>query len=193
LGNPVLELKKDMIMAEKFAMKSNKILFISEQLQKNMPSNNPRYLGFNQFDVLDDIFKFFNKDTKIHIKLHPSECESDYSYYSNNYDIKFISEYEMYTNIRKYSIVIGMESMLLIELAAIGINTFSYRPNSNRNFIGCEMNWVIDLKKVELANILLNPDIINTYKIDKPNFNGSLKRISNWIKEIYENSSIYSG
>lgn len=193
LGNPVLEDKIFMTKVNESDSKSNKILFISEQLHINMPSSDERFLGFNQFDVLDDIFNSLNEDTTIHIKLHPSESESDYRHYIKNYDIKFISEIEMHQNLSDYSIIIGMESMLLIELACNGIKTFSYRPNSNRKFIGCEMNWVIDIKKDDLAYILSEPDFIKEYQIDIPKFNGSLNRISNWVKEIYENNSIYTG
>ena len=124
--------------------------------------------------------------------MHTSEDESEYRLYVKNENIKFVSEDDMYKNMNEYSIVIGMESMLLIELAAIGITTLSYRPNCNRGFIGCEMNWVVDLTSKGLIKVLSKKVIPNHSNICKPNFSGSLKRINKWIRQIYENSSIYT-
>lgn len=193
LGNPVLESKSNMFINKKLCNKGNTILFISEQLHKNMPENNPRYLGFNQFDVLNDILNLTSQNQYIDLKLHPSEDEKEYNLYIKNNNIKIVSEDHMNKNLDKYSLVIGMESMLLIELAAAGICTYSYRPNSNRNFIGCEMNWVVDLKSKQLKNLLSNSISLNLPKTIKPNFEGSVKKINDWIKQIYENSSINSG
>ena len=192
-GNPVLEDQQNVKRHCLQACASGKILFISEQLHKNMPTDGPRYLGFNQFDVLDDIIALSQKTQIIYLKLHPSEDVSEYESYLKNDNVVLVSSEQMYKNLSQYSVIIGMESFLLIEFAAAGISAYSYRPNSIRDFIGCKMNWITTLTNEQLRILLSDEIHPNNHGNIKFDFDGSLKIITNQIKEIYENSSVDTG
>ena len=193
VGNPVLEEKQNECIYYAQPHSSRQLLFISEQLDRNMPDDDTRYLGFNQFDVLDDIVSLAGGNQTIHLKLHPDEDESDYEFYLKSESVALVSNDEMYKKISEYSVIIGMESILLIEFSALGLLTYSYRPNSKRSFIGCEMNWIPNLTFEQLKTLLVDEIYPYDHQRIKPNFEGSLKKIINRIIDIYENSSVHTG
>ena len=118
-----------------------------ENLTEHRPENGERHLGFNQFDVLSDIIRLSGGTWEIDLKLHPSESEESYSdFLLGRKEISLADYKQMIDRVPEYQIIIGMESMLLLELAIMGLKVYSYRPSSKRNFIGLELGWVIDLE-----------------------------------------------
>ena len=183
-------IKKKRLEASEVRKKS--VLFISEQLDKNMPEEGDKYIGFNQFDVLDELIQVTKDRCALHIKLHPSEQSSDYEKYARLPDIEFVSSGEMYSKLDRYSVIIGMESILLIELAVLDFTIYSRQPNANRPFIGNDMGWVIDLSAKQLRKLIIEDEAPSPRLLKKPTFDGSLSKTLTRILEIYENRSVHS-
>lgn len=193
VGNPVLEAQQQLCKVTKNRNIPMRFLFISERLDTDMPKEGSRYLGYNQYDVLDDIVGCLSQENILHLKLHPTETVRDYSNYLTNQNVEVISADTMRRQLSDYQAIIGMESMLLLEMAAQGFLVFSYRPNANRSFVGCEMRWVSELDKAALKLLIRSGEgkTINSTAI--PNFSGSLDYILKIIRNFYENSSLNSG
>ena len=49
------------------------ILFISEELASSFPKNSEDYLGFDEFEVLNDIIECQPANSTLIIKTHPEE------------------------------------------------------------------------------------------------------------------------
>lgn len=192
VGNPVLETQQ-LRKVSKNRNATKKILFICERLDADMPEEGARYLGYNQYDVLDDIVECIGHELALDLKLHPTETAEDYSDYLTNRNVKVISADAMRKQLADYQAIIGMESMLLLEMAAQGFLVFSYRPNSNRSFVGCEMGWVSEIDKTALQLLIRLGKGANVNTTAVPNFSGSLDYILKIIRTCYENSSLNSG
>ena len=193
VGNPVLENQQKNYKAHTLKNKSNKFLFISERLDADMPVVGSRCLGYNQYDVLNDIVGYLKQDQELHIKLHPTDSIENYSDYLENYNVNVMPADAMWKQLYDYQVIIGMESMLLLEMAAQGVSVYSYRPNSNRSFVGCEMRWVSEIDKVKLESLIKIGPGESRSTLVVPSFLGSLNYIEKIIRNLYENSCLNSG
>ena len=137
LGNPVLEdhltrssnqrHKSKEELRRNYNLEENKIIicFISESLTEFRTSGDE--LGFDEFEVFDELKQFF-RDEKYHIlvKSHPEDCKNKFG--KPNQKISYIDKIpteELATLSHK---IIGMGSMLLIELSFYRNDIISYRP-----------------------------------------------------------------
>lgn len=142
-GNEVLDLLQDpsKILA-KYSLPNNKrrVLFISEDLKTDFFDQGE--LRYSEFDCFKVINKILGEHDQLIVKRHPSECVDKYREISTNYiEINEISIQEL---VLISDVIIGMSSMLLLELAAYRSDIISFRPGERgRKFIG-ESLGVVD-------------------------------------------------
>ena len=157
------------------------IVFVSEELASEF-NNSSDDLGYDEYKVLDQIIKLLKPTDHLVIKLHPSEKSDKYDYLEcvKYTSIKNIDLYELDVIA---DIVVGMASMLLLELAMLRDDVISYRPNNNKKFIGKSLNATVDIStKRELKDMLIEPQKVpNNFR---KRFNGSGNNISKIINEF---------
>ena len=186
LGNPVLESlsrqgthRKNLIqnqLLSKYNIPNNKksVLFISEQLTE-FRQGNTDLLGYDEFTTFDIIHSIFmNLGYHIIIKSHPTESERKYGQHSY---IRSISVNEL---AKIPDVVIGMGSMLLLELAMFRDDVISFRPNSKTSFIGKKLGAVISVtdRNRLIPSISRKAENIDTFR---KHFLGSRKQILSYL------------
>lgn len=178
VGNPVLEKKKKII--KNIPLNFERIIFISEEMNSKEINLKFKY-GFDEFEVLKKILSEKNSNTSLYIKLHPSENKNKYQSFEKIYDFELLEELEILKT-KQNNLIIGMNSILLIDLALKGYFVYTYRPNGKEQFIGSMLNLTYDLNSSQLSSILKTNKLFKFKKRDV-SFEGSLKR----IKKIIEN------
>ena len=113
------------------------ILFITEAIKDSFPPDTDDYLGYDEYDVLNDIIKILPENYSLLIKTHPEENNYKYDHYLSD-RVKVISEMSVDEMVQMSDTIIGMASMLLIELAMFRDDIISYRPNAKKSFIECK-------------------------------------------------------
>lgn len=194
LGNPYLEslskkkekfslLNKDLIR-NKYGVPIDKktICFISESLS-NLNEKNKEFIGYDEFRILDDLIKnYLTNNEFLIIKLHPEEKKDKYKKYEKD-NIICIDDCDLSELIIISDHVVGMHSMLLLELSIFRSDIISIRPSSNMKFIGQELEIVVSVSNVDELKY-----VINSKKKSKNNFDkffyDSEKRIVRFIKEL---------
>lgn len=165
LGNPVLEelsiaalnLNKSDINKRKLQVKYNlpidkkNIVFISEELRSDFQLNNTNLLGFDEYEVFNDLVETF-KDSQYQlvVKTHPAESKNKYDLILK--DVIYIDVISVADLAGIADILIGMGSMLLLELSFFRDDVLSYRPNANTKFIGETLGVVVSVDSKESLN-----------------------------------------
>ena len=193
LGNPYLEkisqnsiIYKDIEkVKKKYNLPKNKriIFFISEELKKSFPENSSHYLGYDEFKVLETIKNNHLKSSDhLVVKLHPEEDEKKYQYLLD-YNISVLNLCPLKDIVNLADTVIGMASMLLLEIAIYRNDVISFRPKPLKNFIGQKLGVINDITDEHgLSNALKFG--VTASKSFRTNFLGSKKRIIKFINEI---------
>ena len=179
VGNPVLE-KQEKFLTNQYPKIFNKIIFISEEMNSDEINLKPKY-GFDEYEVIDFILKHRNPNTPFFIKLHPAENKLKYRNLTERPNINLIDDIELF-EIGQKSLIIGINSILLLELALQGFSIYSYRPNQKEEFIGAKLNLTYNLNSAELISILKTHHFIKFNKKDI-SFNGSMECIKKIIKK----------
>ena len=148
---------------EKKSLKINNnskiILFISQPIYER----NKLKFGYTEFSALNDLLESVNlakdKNIKIIIKMHPSDKINKY------YDIikkfKFIdirtlsSGFDILSISRNAYAVIGLFSMLLIELSMINSNIYSYQPTVKKHKLNVSNRVTLISQKKKLIEIFI--------------------------------------
>lgn len=115
------------------------ITFVSEPHSKDygVDSSSPLFKGFTEFDVLkciiatiNDITLNIDKNIYLIIKLHPREDRYELQSLLRNtaFDYKLIKKYNQRKLIIASDVVVGIESMMMIEAALLNKLTFSLQP-----------------------------------------------------------------
>ena len=143
VGNPYLESLcfADKQVSDRNALRAqynipqNKfiILFVSEEIASAFRPDSNDFLGYTEYDVLGDIIKSKPESSHIVIKLHPEENKDKYQLYS---DITCIDSCPLNHTAVLPDRIVGMASMLLIELSSVRNDIISYRPSALKTFIG---------------------------------------------------------
>lgn len=176
VGNPILERLESLSVSVN--TKKNSILFISESMNDSKFDLKKIY-GFDEYDVLKSIIKHLPKTSDLFIKLHPAESIDKYNSYCNNYGVKIIKNKNL-ESLSIHKTIIGMNSFLLVELALIGNNVYTYRPNQAQDFIGTQLNLTYNLNERELINVLNNNKVYikkSSSVSFKESYNNILKRL----------------
>lgn len=190
-GNPVLESicissKKKLIDREKLQNQYNLpikriIFFISEELASEFNGTDGE-LGYDEFIVLNQIISLLKPSDHLVIKLHPEETDEKYQHLKNE-QLSVLRSIDIYSLNTLADVVIGMASMLLLELAMLRNDVISFRPNATKKFIGERLSATVDVTSQEGLESLMNfPQLINGDFRER--FNGSSEKISSLIKEI---------
>ena len=184
LGNPHLEnlAKKKLYKPKKKRIKnfdhlsSKTILFISEKIKGE--KNLKREYSSDEFETIKNIIKFKNRKDKLIIKCHPEERKKKFkAFKSKNVNIKKnLSFKEM---IFSPDYIIGMKSILLLELSLFRNDIISFRPKKDLSFIGEKLKVV---KLIRNVKKLFYPLIENNNSFFKIYFDGSSKRINLFLK-----------
>lgn len=116
------------------------ILFISQPLKILYGRNGePNSLGFDEEQVLEYLIKALEKisnqkqDIVLLIRPHPREKESDYEKYcSNRIRIEISKDGESRDYLMTANLVVGMNSILLVEACHLGCTVLSIQPALNK-------------------------------------------------------------
>lgn len=190
-GNPVLEalVKNDnKVLLSRSKMKNKLslpdkriIVFISEELGGDF-NGTINDLGYDEFKVLHKIQMLISPSDHLVIKMHPSEKVDKYD--SDKSDsITVVNHIDIHVLNLVSDVIIGMGSMLLLELAMLRDDVISFCPNANKKFIGERLGATVSVDNDhELSDILLNPRKVSGDFRRK--FIGSGSHIANIIREI---------
>ena len=190
-GNPVLESlskhnNQTKINSEQLQQlykfpKKRIVVFISEALACDF-NNTEDNLGYDEFIVLKQLIPLLQPTDHLVIKLHPEEADDKYQHLLSE-SVSTLRSIDTQSLSVLANVVIGMASMLLLELAMFRNDIISYRPNATKQFIGerlCATNDVTS--QGELRTLLESPQ-----KVDgtfKSRFDGSSEKIISLIKAI---------
>lgn len=193
LGNPILEefaekkinpVNKNEWLKRLGVPRSNKIItFISEVFKEDFPQKSSYYQGFDEYQVVEDIYSIISNNHNLILKLHPSEKNEKYSKYKSLKNLSILETNDIDSIIINSDFIVGMGSMFLLEAAILRNDIISYRPNEKKEFIGNKIKATyLVKKKSELKKIFNNKIVVKNRNIKK-NFIGSTNRIIDFIKE----------
>ena len=178
VGNPVLE--KITKGNKKPATEFNQLIFISEEMNSELINLNDNY-GFNEFDVIHSIIHNKPNDLPVEIKLHPSEKADKYQSILDQPNVKILNVAK--DDLPFSACYIGMNSILLLELALKGEKVYTFRPNATNEFIGNQLGLTFDLNEDKLIEMLTSKKHLD-FDVHRPNFKGSIKKINHRIMEL---------
>jgi hypothetical protein len=162
LGNPILEkLSRISINQSTYSIRSRYnhiiptdkklIVFVSEQLRADFPYGSHNFLGYDEYVVISLLISNLSHDEHLLIKLHPVEQDNKYSFVTDSrvtvirdvpvQDLAFIGD-----------VIVGMLSMLLLELAMFRNDIISLRPGAKTAFIGERLGATLDAKSIDEFN-----------------------------------------
>ena len=190
-GNSVLESlsidnKKQNIdrttLLNKYNLPTKKIIiFISEELASEFNKTDDE-LGYDEFIVLKKIISTLQPNDHLVIKLHPAETEDKYNHLINE-RVSVLRNIDVYSLNIVADVVVGMASMLLLELAMLRKDVISFRPNATKEFIGKRLSATIDITSQEgLKNVLECPQQVDGRFRER--FDDSSSKIALLIKNI---------
>lgn len=178
VGNPVLEtiIKNEKNPISKF----DRLIFISEEMKSDIIDLKNNY-GFDEHEVIQFILGNKPNDLLVEIKLHPSEKAVKYQSIKDQPSVKIVNIAK--DDLPSSACFIGMNSILLLELALKGEKVYTFRPNATSEFIGNKLGLTIDLNKDELKEMMTSKKHID-FEIQRPDFKGSIKKINQRIMEL---------
>lgn len=191
-GQPYLESiwNKFSVEFKDYNNKSNnkdlKVLFVSENIKDDIGRLGD--LIYHEYTVLKDLKKLaINNNYTLDIKLHPQEDIDKYSYLklkgSNIY-----KNMSFETMVKDYNYVIGMDSMLLIEISLFRDNVISYRPGYNGYYhLPDTIHSIVEINDISsLENYLLDSNNCSRMfpNDDGNKFTGSLERVIKIINDL---------
>ena len=156
------------------------ILFITEALKNSFFPDSEDYLGYDEFEVLNDIIEILPESAVLVIKSHPEEGNDKYIRYQSDY-VRIFQNMSIEHMVQIPDTIIGMASMLLIELAMFRDDIISYRPNARKAFIGEKIGATHHAgTKDQLIKYLQCPPSSSSMPF-RNKFEGSGKRISEFL------------
>ena len=154
---------------------------MSEDLKNDFRTNGQDLLGYDEYDVLRDLIKLFDEDNyQIVVKKHPTEKENKYECICDR--LKYLDQIKVEDLSLISSKIIGMMSMLLIELSMYRNDIISYRPKAKDSFIGDEIGVIIKATDIDSIKQALHKKSITSVKF-KNSFIGSRERILNYLNK----------
>ena len=80
MGQPHLERQRDILGQCTQARRAKTVVLFSEMLAEDFVRASPMDLGFDEFEVIDDVVEALPRDAELTIKLHPEEAPDKYDY-----------------------------------------------------------------------------------------------------------------
>jgi len=159
------------------------ILFITEALKNSFPLDSDDYLGYDEFKVLNDIIEILPGNSALLLKIHPEEEGNKYEHLQSD-QVRVINQMSIDEMTQIPNTIIGMASMLLIELGMFRDDIISYRPNARKGFVGEKIGATHYAEtKSQLKNYLLDPPSFSAMPF-REKFDGSGKRISKFLESL---------
>ena len=185
-GNPVLEalyrtgdqhpVNKGRLLKEYNLPVKRIIVFVSEELASEFNTVD------DEFMVLKEIIQLLDPSDQLVIKLHPEELEDKYHDFIGS-NVSVLRSIDVYSLNILADVIIGMASMLLLELAMLRNDVISFRPNARKQFIGKRLSATINVCLQEnLADVLKNTQCVDGHF--RGRFKGSSKKIVSLVKGI---------
>ncbi len=169
----------------KFNLKNKKkLIFISQPLKEDFGSRTIQKLGYNEFKVLNLIKQKLSLYYELSIKLHPRDNLLKYDSFTNNF--KILKRKKFTEIVNNYDLIIGMNSMLLIELGLIRDNVFSLMPLKKNEFIGTRLKIIKDIEHLVIDKKFVSNS--PKFKLNKSPklLTNSLQKTLEKINYIYE-------
>jgi len=165
--------------AQKIKNKNKKIIFfISEQILKDKKILAEEYKT-DEFQSIKNIITAISEDDILVIKCHPEEKVKKFKQFAKkNIIIKKNVSFSDIVNLPDF--IIGMKSILLLELSMFRKDIISYRPLSDNKFIGD----IIKCTKLVRGNLKKNLNKkFNGNILFKNYFNGSAKKMKTFLEK----------
>lgn len=192
MGNPYLEKLctnqlehcASEIILKQYSLPADKLLlfFISEALRDTFNAVTDDYMGYDEFEVLRSIMSQLKENEHLVIKLHPEESAFKYDIFRGE-SVSVLRDCPVKDLSAIAYKIIGMASMLLLELSVFRKDIISYRPNATKNFIGERLGLTIPAKDTFELRYLLDSNIYAKQNFSEY-FQGSKDRIINFILSI---------
>ncbi len=192
LGNPYLEkISKSKLSQEKkphsgntyrFPKEKRLIFFISEELKDAYILGTTDETGYDEYQVLHSILSKLSSDDHLIIKMHPEENIKKYDYISSK-NITILKECSITDIVNLAHKVVGMASMLLLEISIFRGDVISYRPNATKEFIGNELGITIPVHNSDQLHHAINSKANFKSKFGN-RFEGSLSRITSFLSRV---------
>lgn len=165
------------------------LIFVAESLGNSFSVGTSNYLGYDEFDVLKAVIEVAPKDVSVVIKRHPEEPDDKYDSLLINNKVFSISEASIAELVSVADFIVGMTSMLLLEIAIFRKNVITFRPNATSEFIGETIGATKAARTKEELKKILNSQKNESIKIDmshsyRQSFIGSRYRISKFINQV---------
>ena len=192
LGNPYLErLSKDRIDVEnsdkqklryRIPLDKRIVVFVSEELRSVFTQASNDYLGYDEFSALKDVQSMLTPSDHLVIKQHPEENPQKYTELLCEH-ISIVDEVPITELVAIADVIIGMASMLLLELAIYRNDIVSFRPNATKSFIGERLGVTVDATSVSnLAEVIAHGCKAKSNFANR--FSGSQDRIVNFLGDV---------
>ena len=190
-GNPVLEslricdnrqqIERAKLLDDYSLATKRIVVFISEEIASEFNGTEDE-LGYDEFSTLAQLLLLLKPSDHLVIKLHPAEAESKYNYL-NNKQVSVIRSIDIFSLNTIADVVVGMASMLLLELAMLRNDVISFRPNATKRFIGERLSATVDVTSQEgLDRILSCPQYLDGKFRER--FDGLFAIIKSLIRSI---------
>ena len=157
-------------------------MFISEQIKNGVLDGTSDQEGYDEFVVLNDLLSCISRTEHLVIKTHPEECLSKYKYVLRD-NVTILNKCLVEDIANLADTIIGMSSMLLLELAIFRNDVISYRPNNKKEFIGNKMKVTLPANTFrELRKKIKTKE--NAENTLKNYFEGSTERLAKFILDV---------
>lgn len=155
------------------------IVFISEEIKKCFNENPNDFLGYDEHQVLAKIKSSLIPGDYLLIKMHPEEDPEKYQIHLDNQTGVIIDCPVVNLSILADKVV-GMASMLLLELALFRDDVISFRPNNKKFFIGEHLGVTIPVETLNEYLQAINGNVKSANDF-KAKFSGSRNKILDFI------------
>ena len=157
------------------------VVFISEELRGSFPIGSKDYLGYDEFSVLKILRAALPSDAHLVIKRHPEEPLDKYSELFHSGEAFQLDSVPLTELAQGADAIVGMASMLLIELAMFRDDVISFRPGARLPFIGETISATTPAEGVSMLSHLLKTPFGNSTKTFRSRFRGSGARIVEFL------------
>jgi hypothetical protein len=190
VGSPILEQRWKGISKKKVLQniadgsqeRKKIVLFISEPYSKRYPKGSEFFQGFTEFDVLNDLIEVLSPMSELVIRLHPSQSLDEFTPYVERRDnCRICIDESIDMLLLMANKIVGMSSMMLLEIAMIREAVISYRPNEAIEFIGNKLGYTTKIEdKIQLINALQGYSPFRNHSLES-NHKGSRQKIVDTI------------